>query len=274
MANPVALVTGGAGGIGRATCARLLDLGYSVGMVDTNKAFGDKAVEELVKKNAAFKGRIIFLECDVTNAKNLRETFEKVKSTFGNRLDVVFNNAGLFNEGMWEEMVEINLTAVIRGTYLAINMMSKANGGNGGVVVNTGSMAGIIPRILPAYSATKFGVVGFSQCFREIPGFTEKHGVRVNCVSPAKVATPLTTQDFAVPGAQEKPDSLPGLAELSSTKDAIWSASIREKGQIPPDTLARMVCDIIKNKEWDGRVLTINDGDKDYALYDNPYVKY
>ncbi|KAJ0067086.1 hypothetical protein NL108_010980, partial [Boleophthalmus pectinirostris] len=89
--------------------------------------------------------------------------FQKTIETFG-ELDIVCNNAGILNETEWEKMVSINLTAMIRVAYLALEHMSKLHKGHGGVIINTASMAGLGPLpSCPVYTATKYGVVGFTR---------------------------------------------------------------------------------------------------------------
>ncbi|KAJ8348005.1 hypothetical protein SKAU_G00265940 [Synaphobranchus kaupii] len=88
-------------------------------------------------------------------------------------------------------MVEINLNGVIRGTYLALQHMKKENGGEGGVIVNIASMAGLGPQLTsPIYTATKHGIVGFT---RALAGASQAsgYGVRINAFCPAYVKTAL-----------------------------------------------------------------------------------
>ncbi|OXB84145.1 UNVERIFIED_CONTAM: hypothetical protein H355_012263 [Colinus virginianus] len=70
-----------------------------------------------------------------------KRAFKKVIEHFG-RLDIVVNNAGVNNEKDWESTIQINLTSVIRGTYLGLEYMRKGNGGDGGVIINISSLAG------------------------------------------------------------------------------------------------------------------------------------
>nr|XP_025960953.1 15-hydroxyprostaglandin dehydrogenase [NAD(+)] isoform X4 [Dromaius novaehollandiae] len=157
----VALVTGAAQGIGRAFVQALLDKGAKVALLDRNPEAGRESKAAL---DGQFEAqRTVFIQCDVTDQEQLKGAFEKVIEHFG-RLDIVVNNAGVNNEKDWESTIQINLTSVIRGTYLGLEYMRKGNGGDGGVIINISSLAGLMPAAFqPVYCATKHGVIGFTR---------------------------------------------------------------------------------------------------------------
>ncbi|XP_032917177.1 15-hydroxyprostaglandin dehydrogenase [NAD(+)] isoform X3 [Catharus ustulatus] len=134
----VALVTGGAQGIGRAFVQALLGKGAKVALLDRNSEAGQESKAALDEQFEA--QRTLFIQCDVTEQEQLRGAFKKVIEHFG-RLDIVVNNAGVNNEKDWESTIQINLTSVIRGTYLGLEYMRKGNGGDGGVIINISSLA-------------------------------------------------------------------------------------------------------------------------------------
>ncbi|XP_047434838.1 15-hydroxyprostaglandin dehydrogenase [NAD(+)]-like [Mugil cephalus] len=102
----VALVTGGAQGIGRAVVKLLLESSAKVAVVDLNEAGGEECKVQL---DAEFgEGRCAFIQCDVSNGDALRETFQRTVDQFG-RLDIVINNAGINNEKDWEKTIQVNL---------------------------------------------------------------------------------------------------------------------------------------------------------------------
>uniref|UniRef100_A0A8D0L4V6 15-hydroxyprostaglandin dehydrogenase [NAD(+)] n=1 Tax=Sphenodon punctatus TaxID=8508 RepID=A0A8D0L4V6_SPHPU len=123
----VALVTGAAQGIGRAFVQMLLEKGAKVVLVDLNREFEPQ--------------RTIFIQCDVADQEQFEGTFKKAVEHFG-KLDILVNNAGVNNEKNWESTIQINLTSVIRGTYIGLEYMKKGNGGDGGVIINISSLAG------------------------------------------------------------------------------------------------------------------------------------
>ncbi|XP_040554867.1 15-hydroxyprostaglandin dehydrogenase [NAD(+)] isoform X1 [Gallus gallus] len=135
----VALVTGGAQGIGRAFVQALLGKGAKVALLDRNPEAGQQSKAALDEQFEA--QRTVFIQCDVTDTEQLKGAFKKVIEHFG-RLDIVVNNAGVNNEKDWESTIQINLTSVIRGTYLGLEYMRKGNGGDGGVIINISSLAG------------------------------------------------------------------------------------------------------------------------------------
>ncbi|XP_026374666.2 15-hydroxyprostaglandin dehydrogenase [NAD(+)] isoform X2 [Ursus maritimus] len=137
----VALVTGAAQGIGRAFAEALLHKGAKVALVDWNLEAGVKCKAALDEQFEPQK--TLFIQCDVADQEQLRDTFRKVVDHFG-RLDILVNNAGVNNEKNWEKTVQINLVSVISGTYLGLDYMSKQNGGEGGVIINMSSLAGYL----------------------------------------------------------------------------------------------------------------------------------
>eukprot|EP00795_Rhopilema_esculentum_P006988 gene6988-12610_t len=163
----VSLITGGSQGFGRAFSRELLKRGGKVTVVDIDDETGLKTCKDFSKEFG--EGSAHFIHCDVTNTDHLEGAFNETINKFG-RLDILCNNAGGLVHN-WKKLVELNLTSVIHGTFLGIKHMKAANKGAGGVIVNVGSLSGLFPfRDAPVYSATKFGVVGFTQslkvCFK------------------------------------------------------------------------------------------------------------
>ncbi|KAM9083397.1 15-hydroxyprostaglandin dehydrogenase [NAD(+)] isoform 2-T2 [Megaptera novaeangliae] len=134
----VALVTGAAQGIGRASAEALLLKGAKVALVDWNHEAGLKCKAALDEQFEPQK--TLFIQCDVADQEQLRDTFRKVVDHFG-KLDILVNNAGVNNEKNWEKTLQINLVSVISGTYLGLDYMSKQNGGEGGIIINMSSLA-------------------------------------------------------------------------------------------------------------------------------------
>ncbi|XP_072478674.1 15-hydroxyprostaglandin dehydrogenase [NAD(+)] [Notamacropus eugenii] len=184
----VALVTGAAQGIGRAFVEELLHKGAKVALVDLNLEAGEKCkgdLDELFEPQ-----KTLFLQCDVADQEQLRDTFRKVVQHFG-RLDILVNNAGVNNEKHWEKTVQINLVSVISGTYLGLDYMSKQNGGDGGVIINMSSLAGLMPAAhQPVYCASKHGIIGFTRS-AAMAAHSMKTGVRLNAICPGFVNTPI-----------------------------------------------------------------------------------
>ncbi|KAG0354068.1 hypothetical protein BG005_006767 [Podila minutissima] len=202
--NKVAIITGGASGLGKDLAERLVSKGAKVIIGDVSVKAGEDFAAEL---NATKDTKVAhFVRCDVTDFEQIDTLFIAAEEHFGG-VDIMVNNAGIaeygcmllsnaafgVQTGNWPRLIAINLTAVIEGTRHAIETMRKQ--GRGGVVVNTSSIAGLVPNPAwntPVYTAAKFGVCGFTRSFKG----NEKregadHGIRVNCVAPAPADTPI-----------------------------------------------------------------------------------
>ncbi|KMQ90121.1 15-hydroxyprostaglandin dehydrogenase, partial [Lasius niger] len=116
------------------------------------------------------------------------KTFKRVVDAF-ETLDILINNAGIFNEHKWEQLIDINVKGLIRGSYLALDHMGRHKGGKGGVIVNISSVAGLFMYLpAPIYTASKHAVLGFSQ---SLAGLYDKTGVRVLIMCPGPTRTPI-----------------------------------------------------------------------------------
>ncbi|XP_046981453.1 15-hydroxyprostaglandin dehydrogenase [NAD(+)]-like [Schistocerca americana] len=184
----VALITGAAGGLGRAFSRALLAAGAKVVLSDVDEAAGKKAVDELEKEFG--KGNAIFVKADVTNSASLEEVFKAAKSTF-KRLDIVVSNAGIMRDSLWEKQIDINIKGVVHTMLLAYKHMGKHEGGNGGVVVNLSSVAGLEPvSVLPIYAGTKHAVAAMTRSYGD-KLHLDKTGVSVMALCPGASDTPL-----------------------------------------------------------------------------------
>lgn len=127
-------------------------------MVNTNNA-----VEKL--KAEYPRQKIEFFKTDVTDQDNVKRSFQAAVAKF-QFIDVVIGNAGIFDENYPEKTIHVNLLGVMHTTYAAIDVMSTANGGRGGIVCNIASVLGFDHIYsMPAYVASKHGVIGFTRCF-------------------------------------------------------------------------------------------------------------
>ncbi|KAH0946947.1 hypothetical protein HN011_001227 [Eciton burchellii] len=176
------IVTGAASGLGLAFSKELLRNGASmIVMIDIRRSLGEQAVQDL---NSEFgRKRAVFFHCDVTNNSEFDGTFKEAINILGG-LDILINNVGVINEIDFSRTIDVNVTAVTRGTLLGIQQMRKDSGGKGGVVVNISSTAGLraVPQ-LPVYSTTKHAVVNFSRSFAQ-PYHYERTNVKVIVLCP------------------------------------------------------------------------------------------
>ncbi|KAK7491388.1 hypothetical protein BaRGS_00017366 [Batillaria attramentaria] len=169
-------LTGGARGIGRGLMEALLSKGAKVMFCDVRVETGKATEAELQQKFGA--DNVFFRECDVTD------------SGFG-AVDICVNNAGILDESNWEKTIEVNLTAQIRGSQLALDHMRRDRGGRGGLIINT--VSGIVAlsvHFCPVYMATKHGMIGFMTSWAKNPKMKDM-GVRWRCFCPALTDTDL-----------------------------------------------------------------------------------
>lgn len=203
-----ALVTGGGSGIGRATAVRLAAEGASVMVADLD----ERGARETVAMIEAAGGRAATSTTDVTDAEQTRRMLEHALAAFGS-LDILHNNAGIAVGSpaypqcaldRWRRVLDIDLQAVVLGCYLAAPLMER---GHGGAIVNTASMAGLYPYVEdPVYAAAKAGVVNLTY---SLAPWAQRRRIRVNCICPGVVDTPLVRRAVETQRVGGRPVNLP-----------------------------------------------------------------
>lgn len=212
LEGKVALITGGARGLGKAFAEELLKNKVKVCICDLNSNTGEKTIQEWKPR---YGNNAMFLRCDVTNHEQFEDVFKLTIARF-RRLDIVVNNAGVLNEGQssWRTTIMVNVIGVIEGTKLADKYMTKQSDGGGGVVLNVASTAGLTPVFfMPVYTASKYSVVGFTRSVAMNADIFNT-GMRYVCLCPG-----FTETKMLVEGVNEE-----GIAGNDKAQEILQSA--------------------------------------------------
>lgn len=220
LKGKVAVVTGGTGGLGRATVALFVAEGAQVVVADIDADKGKDAEKE-------FGHAVVFQATDVSRADDIEAMVYRAQNEFG-ALHIMVNNAAvpsamhtnLFEEDFsdFDRVMRVNLLGVMLGTQIAARHMAQ---GTGGSIINISAISGIQAGFgLPCYRTAKAAVNHFS---KSAAIDFARYGVRVNCVAPGNIATNMNA--FALPGA-------------SSRQQQRWD-TMRQKIRMAPQPLKR-----------------------------------
>lgn len=202
LAEKVALVTGGASGIGRAAAVLFASEGARVAVADCDTEGGNETVNQIESAG----GEAVFVETDVSRVDDCRQMVSVAVAHFG-ALHVLFNNAGIVafrtteetNEEDWDRLHAINLKGVFFGSQAAIAPLREAGGGS---IINTASVNAFQGGAsLVAYSASKGGVTGMTVAMAKD---LARYHIRVNSILPGGIDTPMNRRWQA---EQDDPDA-------------------------------------------------------------------
>ena len=202
LLDKVAIVTGGARGMGESHVRRFIEEGAKVVFTDINEEVGEKLSSEL-GDNA------LFVKHDVTDEAGWQEVIEKTEAAFG-PVNVLVNNAGIsmsksiFDMSVedYKKIIDINQVSVFIGMKAVLPSMQKAEGGS---IVNISSMNGIVGGAI-GYTDSKFAVRGMTKAAALQVGHL---GIRVNSVHPCVIETPMVTEGDAVEQIKEFAKHIP-----------------------------------------------------------------
>ena len=217
VAGKVALISGGARGIGAATAKLLAQEGAAVVLADVLEAEGRET--EIRIREAG--GQAMFMLLDVTDEANWQQVIDATVAAYG-KLDVVVNNAGISGRAAvaetevetWDRVMEVNGKGVFLGTKLAIPELRKAGGGS---IINISSIYGIVgSETSAAYHASKGAVRIFTKS-AAIQYANE--GIRVNSVHPGFVDSPMTAASHALPEVHDLRVGRTPLGRMGTPED-------------------------------------------------------
>ncbi|CAN7729015.1 D-threitol dehydrogenase [Mesorhizobium amorphae] len=205
LGGKVALVTGGASGIGSAIASAFAAKGAVVGVIDINESVARAKADELGNGAKSFV-------CDVADPQSVEAVFAAAQAAFG-QIDIVVNSAGVailapaeeLTLDAWDKTIDINL----KGTFLVCQAAGRAliKAAKGGKIINMASQAGSVAIDQhAAYCASKFGVIGLSKTLAAEWG---KHGITVNTISPTVVLTDLGRKAWDNPRGEALKQRIP-----------------------------------------------------------------
>jgi NAD(P)-dependent dehydrogenase (short-subunit alcohol dehydrogenase family) len=247
--NKIAIVTGAASGIGKATALAFSKLGGKVVIVDKNVEEGKNTSKEINESG----GNAIFIATDVSDEQSVKEMVNKVISEFQG-IDILFNNAGLKHFGslesttgeMWDEVIDSNLKSVFLCSKYCVPHMKERGGGN---IINSGStqVTNPDPDVI-AYVSSKAGIITLTFALaQELLGTN----IRVNCISPGSIKTHM----FDLVTSHQFPSTQERTAAIAETNN----------GTIPigtPESIANVVVFLCSKDAYyiNGSVLTVDGG--------------
>lgn len=191
LKDRVAIITGGARGIGKKISQTFLKEGASVYIFDVNQEEGARTVGEL---QPAYDGKVIFFKVDITDEKNVEQSIEKIIEAEG-RIDILVNNAGITRDNLilrmsledWKKVIDINLTGAFICSKHTVKYMVKNRSGK---IINISSIVGVHGNAGQSnYSASKAGIIGLTKTLaRELAG----RNILVNAIAPGYIETEMT----------------------------------------------------------------------------------
>jgi 3-oxoacyl-[acyl-carrier protein] reductase len=193
LKDRVAIVTGGARGIGKAIALSFLREGAKVATIDSDK----ERLEMLKKEMGKEKKQVTVIPCDITKSGDVKEMVDQVRKAFG-RIDILVNNAGIIRRGTietvteedWDRVIEVNLKGTFNCCKAVAGIMKQQSYGK---IINVSSIAGKMGDITsaPGYGPSKAGVDALTKTLaRQLAPY----GINVNAVSPHAIETEMSAQ--------------------------------------------------------------------------------
>ncbi len=187
--NKIAIITGGAQGIGKATVEKFVKEGAAVTIWDVD----DKKGKEFTSQLKANGFNVFFKKVNVTNTKEIKEAVREVIERFG-RIDILINNAGITKDStlkkmtneQWQQVIDVNLTGVFNCTQAVASIMLEQGTGK---IINASSVVGLYGNFGQTnYAATKSGIIGMTKVWARELG---RKGINVNAIAPGFIETEM-----------------------------------------------------------------------------------
>ena len=244
LPSSLAIITGSGQGLGKEFAAKLLSEGAKVCISDVRVETGQRLVEEFGAKFG--KENVFFIPCDVTKVDELAGLYEGCEKHFNKRVNIFCNNAGVNHAPGWRKCIEIDIMAVVAGTEVVLDRMGQQAGGEGGLIVNTASLAGILKgfnRESVSYYVAKHGVVSLTRSLGQAY-LAKRTGVEHMAICPAFADTEI----------------IDGLGVKRETLEA-------KEGIMEPEYVADCFLKLVKNGQ-NGDVMIVRKNTPPFILMD------
>lgn len=216
----MALITGGASGLGKATASEFIQQGARVVIADIDAQLGPKVAKDLGSEAH-------FVQCDVATESQVAEAVDNTMARHG-RLDIMYNNAGITGPALppsiadldldeFDHVMRVNIRGIIAGIKHAARVMIPTGSGS---ILCTASISGLMGGLGPhPYTISKFTIPGI---VKSVASELCRHGVRINCISPSPIPTPMVVAQFTglIPGltVDQAVDLIRGLGALKGAQ--------------------------------------------------------
>jgi NAD(P)-dependent dehydrogenase (short-subunit alcohol dehydrogenase family) len=237
LEGKVAVITGGASGIGKGTALAMARLGTAIVIADVN----DRRLDETRAEIAALGGRVMAVHCDVSKDADMQQLVKVALLEMG-RVDILMNNAGMVLRGAleqismadWQWSFDINVFGVIRGINAFLPQMIARGSG---YIINTGSIAGLVALTGEGapYVAAKFAVVGLSEA---LALYARPKGIGVSVLCPGAVDTHLDETEVVIGMTPER-------AEVEAQESGVFHSVV-----MTPDQIGAIVVEAVQQNQF------------------------
>ncbi len=208
--DKVALITGAASGIGRTVAQAYAKSGATVGLVDIDREKGLTTTNQILENG----GEAIFIQADVSKKSDVKKAVDTIMEKY-DQIDILVNNAAIAKRGTiatlseddWDRHIDVNLKGIYLFSHFVLPIMIHHTSG---VILNMGSVASLVGvEGFAAYVASKTGILGIT---RAMAIDHSAQGIRVNCICPSGIKTPLMEWQFqSAPDPQKEKDEVIGM---------------------------------------------------------------